>query len=91
MYGVCVCLCVYMCMCGLFVYVLLLRCSSNFLKIDDANRNYDNMSVVTTTMIMLTMMRFISECEPQHTQVVQAVLNSNIHTMGHLYPRIFNT
>ena len=34
---------------------------------------------------------FAPECELQHTQVLRAVLNSNIHTLGHLYPRIFNT
>ncbi|KAK7095573.1 integrator complex subunit 5-like [Littorina saxatilis] len=31
------------------------------------------------------------KCEVHHTQVLRAVLNSNIHTVGHLYPRIFNT
>ncbi|XP_076454968.1 integrator complex subunit 5-like isoform X2 [Babylonia areolata] len=56
-------------------------------------------------LLLVTVWRYIKEnpptlnveqmearkCETHHCQVVQAVLNSNIHIMGHLYPRIFNT
>ncbi|KAL8589649.1 hypothetical protein ACOMHN_016033 [Nucella lapillus] len=56
-------------------------------------------------LLLVTVWRYIKEnpptlsvdqmecrkSEPHHLQVMQAVLNANIHTMGHLYPRIFNT
>lgn len=56
-------------------------------------------------LLLLTVWRYMKEnpptedpeearrrvCESRHTEIVRAILHSNIDTMGHLYPRFFSS